>query len=240
MGLFRGPAMGRLLHMLITLPLIVSPLFLLASGPSHAATLSQADALRLLAKSKAANTKCNILGAVEADELASYLARAEIAMTQRSSVEDTQGTIAVGKALGSAATCDTGTADEVNGTLDAARRAMVAVEDAESKNSRSVFRVKPDRAKAEESAGSRTVTVDRYRQQAFAYYLERRCRHLPARQARSFWLSIVRQHKAALRRDGGRKVAAALRRAEASAESTPCGLESRRIVRAGYSESSAF
>ena len=233
--------MGRLLHILITLPLIVSPLSLLAGDPSHAATLSQADALRLLAKSKAADTKCNILGANEADELASYLARAEIAMAQRNSVEDTQSTIAVGKTLGSAASCDTATTDEVNGTLDAARRAMAAVEEAESRDSQSLFRVKPGRAKAEESAGSRmTVTVERYRQQAFAYYLERRCRHLPARQARSFWSSIVRQHGAALRRDGGRKVAAALRRAEASAESTPCGSESRRIVRAGYSESSAF
>jgi hypothetical protein len=233
--------MGRLLYMLITLPLIVSPLSLLAGDPSHAATLSQADALRLLAKSKAANTKCNILGTVEADELASYLARAEIAMTQRSSVEDTQGTIAVGRTLGAATSCNAATIDEVNGTLDAARRAMVAVEEAESRDSQSIFRIKPDKTKAKENVSSHmTVTVERYRQQAFAYYLERRCRHLSARQARSFWSSIVRQHEAALRRDGGRKVATALRRAEASAEDTPCGAESRRIVRAGYSESSAF
>jgi hypothetical protein len=233
--------MGRLLHMLITLPLIVSPLSLLVGESAHGATLSQADALSLLAKSKAADTKCNILGPGEADELASYLARAEIAMTQRSSVEDTQGTIAVGKTLGAAASCDPATAEEVNGTLDAARRAMAAVEEAERRDSQSIFRSKPDKTKSKGDVSSRmAVTVERYRQQAFAYYLERRCRHLSARQARSFWSSIVRQHEAALRRDGGRKVAAALRRAKASAEDTPCGSESRHIVRAGYSESSAF
>jgi hypothetical protein len=231
--------MARLLHILITLPLIASPLSLLASDASHAATLSQMDALRLLAKSKAANAKCKILGSAEADELGSYLARAEVAATERSSIQDAQGTIAVGKALGNSVSCDGGTATEVADTLDAARRAMAAVQEAENSGERRASRV--TRLQAEPDVRPRLpVTIKRYRQQAVAYYLERRCRHLSSRQAKSFWSSIVRQHQAVLRKDGGKAVANALRSAEATAESMSCGSTSRRIVRAEYSESTTF
>lgn len=231
--------MARLLHILITLPLIASPLSLLASDASHAETLSQMDALRLLAKSKAADAKCRILPSGDADELSSYLARAEVAATQRGSVQDAQGTIAVGKALGETAACDGRTAQEVTDTLDASRRAMAAVEDARTARQQSA--TNSNRTQSENSLSARLpVTIKEYRQQAFAYYLERRCRHLSSRQARSFWSSIVRQHKAALRNDGGKAVAAALRNAEGTADNMSCGAQSRRIVRAEYSQSSAF
>jgi hypothetical protein len=234
--------MGRLLHILITLPLIVSPLSLLAADTSHGATFSQMDALRLLAKSKAADGKCKILGPAEADELGSYLARAEVAATQRNSIEDAQGTIALGKTLGSTAPCDSATAAEVSDTLDAARRAMVAVEEAEnSREQYSQRKVKRVQAERDEEARSRpAVTVKRYRQQAFAYYLERRCQHLSARQAHSFWSNIIQQHRSLARKTGGKAVAAAARSAEAEAARMSCGSESRRIVRVEYSESSAF
>lgn len=233
--------MARLLHILITLPLIASPLSLLASNTLHAETLSQMDALRLLAKSKAADAKCQVLPSGDADELGSYLARAEVAATQRGSVQDTQGTIAVGKALGEAAACNDRTAEEVTDTLDASRRAMAAVEDPRTMRRQSAASSSRTLARSEDSLSERLpVTIKGYRQQAFAYYLERRCRHLTSRQARSFWSSIIRQHRAALRSDGRKAVATVLRNAEAAADDMSCGVQSRRIVRAEYSQSSAF
>jgi hypothetical protein len=232
--------MGRFLHILITLPLIVSPLSILAADTTAADTLSQMDALRLLAKSKAADDKCKVLGASESDELGSYLARAEVAATERNSVQDAQGTISVGRTLGGSVACDSATSAEVNDTLDAARRAMAAVEESDARRAR--WSRAPD-VQEERQAESRSrlpVTIKRYRQQAFAYYVERRCRHLSARQARSFWLDIIQQHRAAMRQSGRKAVIAATKSAEAEANELSCGSTSRRIVRAEYLGSSIF
>ena len=233
--------MARLMHILITLPLMAVPVSLLAADSAHAATLSQMDALRLLAKSKAADTKCRVLAPADSDELGSYLARAEVAVTQRGSVQDAQGTIAVGRSLGDGAACDSRTAAEITDTLDAARRAMAAVAERETTREQDSKRPRRVAVETERTAATRQpVTVKHYRDQAFAYYLERRCQHLSAREARSFWKSIVRQHKAALRNAGGKAVASALRKAEISADGMSCGAQSRRIVRAEFSQSSDF
>ena len=88
-----------MLRFFLTLPLLSLPLW----GLSPEAALTQMDALRLLAKSRAADGKCKILPAGEAEELGLYLARAEVAAATRNSVSEIQSS--AGKALGDTATC---------------------------------------------------------------------------------------------------------------------------------------
>ena len=99
--------MLRLTKFFFTLPLLSLPLWGLSPHVQAEAVLTQMDALRLLAKSRAADGKCKILPAGEAEELGRYLARAEVAAATRNSVSEIQSS--VGKALGDTATCSEAT-----------------------------------------------------------------------------------------------------------------------------------
>ncbi len=227
--------MPRLTKFFITLPLLSLPLWGLAPELHAEAALNQMDALRLLAKTRAADGKCKILAAGESDELAGYLARAEVAAAARHSVSEIQSTISVGKALGDTAACSAATIDEVGGTLSAARQAMALArqpaiaEEEDSADEPAVRR----QVHPQDEQRSR-ISLAAYRRQAFAYYVERRCEYLSRRDIRAFWVAIVREHKAALSAFGGPAVAGALRRARAEASEMVCDSKGRQLVRSEY------
>src|SRR5262245_36944845 len=56
-------SMARLSHLLITLPLVAAPVFAIGLKPLGAQTASPLEALELLAKHNAADTKCSSLPA---------------------------------------------------------------------------------------------------------------------------------------------------------------------------------
>jgi len=229
--------MLRFSQFLITLPLVaLLPLCGFAPKAKAEAEMTQLDALRLLAKSRAADGKCKILPAAEADELNGYLARAEIAAASRNSVSEVQSTIALGKALGNTASCSAATTDEIGATLTAARQAMTAAkplgaaeEEAEAEDSPA-----PRRAARVPEGPTRRNSLATYGRHAFAYYVERRCEYLSRRDIRAFWTAIVREHKAALGAYGGPAVARTLRRARAQADDIGCDAAGRRLVRSEY------
>lgn len=76
----------------------------------------------------------------------------------------------------------------------------------------------------------------RYRASVEAYYLERRCKHLSKRAARSYWKLIARAHKKAVVAFGAEKVSAVQNRAERKAKrkARRCGSNTRSQVMAGY------
>lgn len=226
--------MLRFTQLLITLPLVALPLPDFAPRV-EAEAVTQLDALRLLAKSRAADGKCKTLPAVEADELNGYLARAEIAAASRNSVSEVRSTIALGKALGDTASCSAATSDEIGATLNAARQAMAAIaapRPAEEKAGASPTPRRVAPAPAPEMRNRNSLAA--YGRHAFAYYVERRCEYLSRRDIRAFWTAIVREHKAALGAHGGPAVARTLRRARAQAEAIGCDAAGRQLVRSEY------
>jgi hypothetical protein len=230
--------MLRVTKLIITLPLLTLPLCALAPT-AEAEDVTQLDALRLLAQSQATHGKCTILSAGDADELNSYLARAEIAAANRHSVSEVRSTISLGKTLGKTASCSDRTTAEVGAVLSAARQAMAAAarpqqgvdeDTAEIRNENPVTR--PRERKPERQ---RRLTLAAYGRQAFAYYVERRCGYLSRRDIRAFWTEIVREHKAALSAFGGAAVARTLHRARAEAGGMSCAAaDSRQLVRSAY------
>ncbi|WP_119391560.1 hypothetical protein [Taklimakanibacter lacteus] len=228
--------MLRLTKFFITLPLLSLPLWTVSSGPHAGEVMGQMDALRLLAKSRAADSKCKVLPASDADELNSYLARAEVAAAARHSVSEIQSTISVGRTLGSSSTCSPATASEIGATLAAARQAMAAVRQTRTNvvADDDVPQPVERRNIRQPEPPPRRVSLAGYGRQAFAYYVERRCEYLSRRDIRAFWVAIVRRHKAALAAFGGPAVANTLRRARNQAEARSCDASSRQLVRAEY------
>jgi hypothetical protein len=233
--------MLRLAKLFISLPVLALPLWDAAPRAQAEVVLSQIDALRQLAKSTAANSKCNILPAPEAEELSNYLARAEIAAASRQSVGEARSAISIGKTLGGSAACSTNTSEEVKATLDAARQVVaVAAKPSDEAQEDTIAPVATDRSRLIAAPKPRNASLAEYGQQAFAYFVERRCEYLSHRDVRAFWAAVVREHRAALSAYGRRAVVRTVRRAEAEAERMECGARSRQIVRAEYTRLAGY
>lgn len=235
--------MLRLAKLFISLPVLALPLWDAAPKAQAEVVMSQIDALRQIAKSTAANSKCNILPAPEAEELSGYLARAEIAAASRQSVGEARSAISLGKTLGGSAACSANTSDEVKATLDAARQvvAVAAKPSDEAEDDTTVEApVATDRSRLIAAPKPRNASLAEYGQQAFAYFVERRCEYLSHRDVRAFWAAVVREHRAALSAYGRRAVVRTVRRAEAEADRTECGARSRQIVRAEYTRLAGY
>ncbi|QIG50882.1 hypothetical protein G5V57_26005 [Nordella sp. HKS 07] len=233
--------MLRLTKFLILLPVLTLPLWGAAPALKAEVVMSQIEALRQLAKSRAADGKCRILPAGEADELAAYLARAEIATAGRASVSEVRSAVSLGKALGGGSDCTTHTTDEVRATLDAARQAMAKTKPVPEAEEDEFVEppVMPER-RAIPAPRPRNATLAEYGSQAFAYFVERRCEFLSHRDIRAFWAAVVREHRAALSAYGRRAVVRTVQRAQADADATECGASSRQIVRAEYTKLAGY
>jgi hypothetical protein len=230
--------MLRFRKFFITLPLLALPHSGFASEARAEAVMTQLDALRLLAKSRAADSKCKVLPAAEADELNFYLARAEIAAASRHSVSEAQSMISLGKALGGTASCSATTTDEIGATLTAARQAVMAVKPPPPAEKEADAAVPGTLARPalRKPQANQATSLTGYGRDAFAYYVERRCEYLSRRDTRAFWMAIMREHKAALSAYGGLAVARMLRRARAEAQEMGCDAVGRRLVRSAYTK----
>lgn len=230
--------MLRLAKLLITLPVLMLPLWGAGPGAQAQAALTQIDALRQLAKSRAADGKCRILGAAEAEELSGYLARAEIAAASRQSLGEVRSAISLGKTLGGSAACSADTSDEVKATLSAARQAMAATKSGVDEEYVPEAKAAPGPRFL--TPRPRNASLADYGRQAFAYFVERRCEYLSHRDVRAFWAAVVREHRAALSAYGRSAVLRTVKRAEADAEKMECGAKSRQIVRAEYTRIAGY
>ena len=233
--------MRKISQSLITLPLLAIPF--MGMKPVAAEPFTPLAAIELLARSKATDARCRHLAPVESQELSDYVARAEIAAATRTSVSETQAAIAAGRKAGAAALCGPDSLAETRLTLNAARTAMAAVETEEP-----VETPAPALAAPKKIAAGPVETVKRapvsarsapaaglngYSAAAVGYYVDQRCRHLSAREAKRFYAGILRSHQSALSASGKKAVAAMLRQAQAQANGVACGTRSASIVSNG-------
>jgi hypothetical protein len=235
--------MPKLSHLMISLPLMAVPLSVIGLKPVAAQTVTPVEALELLAKSSAVDAKCKVLPQTEREELNGYLAKAEVATTARSSVDDAKTAIMLGRKSGEVAACGPASAGEVAGTLAAAREAMAEVRRPRSSSmrARKVARYAPrDTAQPAQIEIRGSSGLKLYARQVMAYYVERRCKHLSAGSARNFWRRIVSSYESAVRSYGPQRVARIQSRAEADAGTWNCGERSVRLVEAAYDMSRRF
>jgi len=230
--------MTRLSYLLITLPLLGAPVSTLGAKHLAAATASPLEALELLAKSSAIDSKCRTLATGDRYELNGYLARAEVASTARYSVEDARSAVASGRQQGEAASCSPYSKGEVRDTLWAAREAMAKVKSrsSSSKNRKAISAGKLPR----QPARAMRLTLKAYESLATAYFVERRCRHLSRGEVRDFWRRTVRDYQATVRTYGVYAVRRAQNNAEAKAQNFDCNGSSVRLVRAAFTQSRVF
>ncbi len=82
-----------------------------------------------------------------------------------------------------------------------------------------------------------SASFRRFKSTVQAYYVERRCKHLGRRAAKSYWRGIARAHKKAVAKFGAERVSVVQKQAERAAKrkARRCGSKTRAQVMAGYS-----
>jgi hypothetical protein len=229
--------------------LVAAPV--LAAGLAPAALAGQQDAaakaVQILARARVTDARCHFLSSSAHEELAGYSARAETAAIGKLSASITRAAIAVGEAEGRKASCNDTARKDVGETLAAARQAVGAA-DSGPRQAAAEPATTPAPAPAPAEPPPAPLAAERvasgamvgglgyYAGQVKAYYVERKCMHLSARQDDRYWRAIGRIHTATVARNGASAVAPVMRRAEAQARQLACGSNSLRMVEAGYRE----
>lgn len=212
---------------LITLPILALPLAALASKPALAETVGLERALELLAKSVVVDNKCNVLTVSERDELSNYVAKAEVAAAEKTTVDVTSSALSAGRSQGLAATCGSGASLEVKETLTAARDAINAAEEGN-------YTVAEPALAAPMPAYGASLSV--YGRIIETYYLERRCAFLSKRKMNSFYKAVVKGHRAVISEFGKSAVFSVMKSAEARSNYQSCNGAGEARVRAGFAE----
>lgn len=208
---------------LITLPILALPLASLGAKPALAEAVGLERALELLAKSVVVDKRCNVLTVFERDELSNYVAKAEVAAAEKTTVAVTRSALSAGQGQGRAETCGEEASQEVKATLTAARDAINAAEE-DDEPVRTVATPAP--------RGGLSV----YGRIIETYYLERRCAFLSRRKMNSFYKAVVRSHRAAISEFGKSAVSKIMKSAEARSNYQRCNGAGEARVKAGFAE----
>lgn len=212
---------------LITLPLLALPLAALAPKPALAETVGFQRALELLAKSVVVDNKCNVLTVSERDELSNYVAKAEVAAAERTTVNVTRSALSAGQSQGRAEACGEEASQEVKETLTAARDAINAAEQDHGPASEPARNVATPAPRGGLSVYGRIIET---------YYLERRCTFLSRRKMNSFYKAVVRSHHTAISEFGRSAVSKIMKSAEARSNYQRCNGAGEARVKAGFAE----
>ena len=212
---------------LITLPILALPLAALAPRPVLAETVGLERALELLAKSVVVDNKCNVLTVSERDELSNYVAKAEVAAAEKTTVDVTRSALSAGRSQGLAATCGSGASQEVKETLTAARDAINAAEEGNYTVAEPALAVPMPAQRGSLSVYGRIIET---------YYLERRCAFLSKRKMNSFYKAVVKGHRAVISEFGKSAVSKVMKSAEARSNYQSCNGAGKARVKAGFAE----
>ena len=212
---------------LITLPILALPLAALTSKPALAETVGLERALELLAKSVVVDRKCNVLTLSERDELSTYVAKAEVAAAEKTTVGATRSALSVGQSQGRTAICGAVASQEVKETLVAAREAINAAEPNDGSAAEPARTVATPAPRGGLSAYGRIIET---------YYLERRCTFLSRRKMNSFYKAVVRSHRAVISQFGKSAVSKVMKSAEARSNYQRCNGAGEARVKAGFAE----
>jgi hypothetical protein len=219
--------MHKFSQFLITLPVLALPLTALATKPAFAETVGIERALELLAKSTVIDSKCNILTVSERDELSTYVAKAEVAAAEKTTLEVTRSALSAGKKQGQMAPCGIEASTEVKETLTAAREAIRSASPEAGTTAEPAFAAQAAAPKGGLSAYGRIIET---------YFLERRCAYLSRRKMNSFYKAVVRGHQAVISEFGKAAVSKVMKSAEARSNYQSCNGAGEARVKAGFAE----
>ncbi len=237
--------MSTLTRVIVSVPIAAASWMLAMNAMTAAASqdIAPSKALELLSRSRTVDAKCKYLSVPEHVELGDYVAKAEVSTAGREGVSRARSAVSAGMAQGKTMSCDRDSEIVVRATMDAARRAMAAVQAQQADPKRTAKRTKPNaetkdlrRKIAVRRNAPPTGALKRYASEAAAYYVERRCRHLSQGQVMDFWRKIAAKHAVMLDRFGPDAVRAAKNRAiSRSKASGRCSSRTVRMVKSGYS-----
>ena len=212
---------------LITLPLLALPLAAISAKPALAETVGLERALELLAKSVVVDNKCNVLTVSERDELSNYVAKAEVAAAEKTTVDVTRSALSAGQSQGQTETCGEEASQEVKETLTAAREAINATEQDNGSAAEPIRIVATPAPRGGLSVYGRIIET---------YYLERRCAFLSRRKMNSFYKAVVRSHQATIAEFGKSAVSTVMKSAETRSNYQRCNGAGEARVKAGFAE----
>jgi hypothetical protein len=221
--------MPKFSQILITLPLMVLPLALAAPKPGFAETVGMERALELLAKSKVVDSRCQVLSVSERDELSSYVARAEVAAAEKTTLEMARSALKAGTNQGQSASCGAEASQEVRDTLAAAREAIRSAE----KTTRTALAEEPPQAIR---TGTPKASLSAYNRIIETYFVERRCAYLSQRKMNAFYKAVVKDHRAVISEFGKAAVSKVMKSAEARSNYQSCNGAGEARVKAGFAE----
>jgi hypothetical protein len=222
----------------ISLPILCGAAFL-SFGQSQAfAARTQAEqATQLLARSQVLDSKCSFLTSSEHEQLSALVARAELALAGRTSVDITKQALARGRLEAQSASCTDAERADLNTILNSARQAANMAPKAETKVEVAATQpeVKPV-AKAKRvkvMVPVSTVQIKKpqvkmksgllqYASITEKYYLARRCGSMSSRQIQGFYKSVVNSHQQVLSDFGRATVANVMQQSESKANSQSC------------------
>ena len=231
--------MRKISRIVISLPLLAAA-WMAGTNSMNAAVqeLGHSEAVRVLAKSQAIDSKCRYLTRPEHNELQDYVARAEVVAAVHVGAHAATTALHSGTQAGEATDCGRESETVVRATMDAARRAISTKQRqrksyAAKRKKRRSQKIGSNRRTAE--AALLTGSLAKYRSLTAAYYVERRCQHLSHAQAVDFWRRIVRLHNRVLTSQGPDALSVAKAQAIARAKARRrCNSSTARLVRASY------
>ncbi len=227
--------------LLINITFVLAATALLSTQPQAFADDMQAQqAIKLLARSESLDSKCKFLNPVELDELTALMARAELALAKRTSVDVTKSAMAMGHVSGKGATCTEAEHTDLNLILSSAKQAAAQATvplvqeqvatimpskptEKPIKTPRIKIILNADAAAEPKIKSSAKAGLAQYASITERYYLARRCGSMSAREISGFYQTVVNTHQAVLSTFGRNAVASVMQQSESKANAQSCG-----------------
>ncbi len=227
----------------ILVPFMATALGLgIVQSQAHAAATPAEKAMTFLSKSMAVDSKCKFLSEVDHDDLSSLVARAELSLANRASVEIAKSALSQGRILGSASACNDAARAEVDAVISAAKTAAAqapalkpmepetalaaptqVVLSARAVKTKPTAKLKPALASVKQPVAAKTPKLASYANITQKYYFVRRCGGLSSAHINSLYQNVVAMHRESLKTFGTGQVANAMQQAEAQAGAKSCG-----------------
>ncbi len=226
------------------MPLLASALCLfLSSSIVQAEAVAADQAMIMLSTSQAVDNKCKFLSSAEHDELLSLVARAELALAARASVQMASFALAKGRAIGQAASCSDSERANLSTVMTAARTAVAQIpvqklaepqmpatlvtKNAPTKKVAAIIKIKPLQPPPKSVVLKKPVSPNpaalaQYATVTQKYYLARRCGSMSAQGITALYKEVVAIHRSSIENFGKAPVAATMRHAESKANLQSC------------------
>jgi hypothetical protein len=216
--------------------LIFSTLALALPKTASAEPIAAEQATQLLARSQALEEKCKFLTGAQRDELSAFVAKAEVAMVAKSSVQATKSIISVGRTQGKAAACTDAERADIVDIISAAQQATsrkIQVVQAPVPNKPVLVATKIEKPKAAISISKKPDIevksapiksgLGQYAQLTQRYYLARRCNSMSNGSINSLYKNVVSTHRNVVASFGVPAVRAVMQQSENQANASHCG-----------------